>query len=239
MTIRKSSIPTKEHALAVCAQLFLEQGYKETKIRQILDQAGISNSSFQNFFRNKEGVLIELARIVFGGQFEAARINTNDSNEDLPPIYTYALETAVQLAVVEQSEALREIYTEAYAQPETAEYIYENTAKELYEIFGDRFPDYDEHDFYEMDIGSSGLMRNYMAKPCTIHFPLHRKVERFLTSALRIYRVSEDEIKQVLDFINGIDLENAASQLIQKLFTMLELRFDQHFSLTTTTKIAK
>lgn len=231
MTLRKDSLPTKEHALAVCARLFLEQGYRETKVRQILSEAGISNSSFQNFFRSKEGVLIELARVVFGGQFEAARSGT-DAN--LPPVYTYALETAVQLAVTERSEALREIYTEAYAQPETAEYIYENTAKELHAIFGDRFPGYEEHDFYEMDVGSSGLMRNYMAKPCTIHFPLHRKVERFLTSALRIYRVSEEEIGQVLRFIQGVDLEAAADKVLQKLFALLELRFDCKFPRPTT-----
>lgn len=227
MTLRKGSIPTKEHTLAICARMFLEQGYRNTTVWEILAEAGISNSSFQNFFKSKEGVLTELARVVFGGQFEAARGSTDAA---LPPIYTYALETAVQLAMTERSEALREIYIEAYAQPETAEYIYENTAKELHAIFGDRFSDYDEHDFYELDIGSCGLMRNYMAKPCTIHFPLHRKVERFLTSALRIYRVSEEEIEQVLAFIRGINLNAAADEVLQKLFAMLELRFDYKFT---------
>lgn len=227
MTLRKGSIPTKEHTLAICARLFLEQSYRNTTVREILAEAGISNSSFQSYFRSKEGVLIELAQIVFGGQFETARSGTDAKH---PPVYTYALETAVQLAITERNEHLREIYLEAYAQPETAEYIYENTAKELHTIFGDRFPDYDEHDFYELDIGSCGLMRNYMAKSCSIHFPLHRKVERFLTSALRIYRVSEEEIEQVLAFIRGIDLDVAADEVLQKLFAMLELRFDYKFT---------
>lgn len=227
MTLRKGSLPTREHALAVCARLFLEQGYRDTPIRQVLKEAGISNSSFQNFFRNKEGVLKELARIVFGGQFEAAR---GGAGGKLPLVYTYALETAVQLVVTERNEHLRELYTEAYAQPETAEFIYENTAKELKMIFGDRFPDYEEHDFYEMDIGSCGLMRNYMSKPCSIHFPLHRKVELFIRSALRIYRVSEEEIELVLGFVQSIDLEAAADEVLKKLFTMLELRFDCKFT---------
>lgn len=227
MTLRKGTIPAKEHTLAICARMFLEQGYQNTTVRQIIGEAGISNSSFQSYFRSKEGVLTELARVVFGGQFEAARSRTDAK---LPPVYTYALETAVQLAMTERSEALREIYTEAYAQPETAEFIYENTAGELYAIFGDRFLDYDEHDFYELDIGSGGLMRSYMAKPCTIHFPLRRKVERFLTSALRIYRVSEEEIEQVLSFIRGIDLDAVADEVLQKLFAMLELRFDCKFT---------
>lgn len=72
--------------------MFLKQGYRNTTVRRILDEAGISNSSFQNFFRSKEGVLVELARVVFSGQFEAARSSTGTK---LPPVYTYALETAV------------------------------------------------------------------------------------------------------------------------------------------------
>lgn len=226
MTLRKDSLPTKEHTLAICARLFLEQGYRSTTVRQILTEAGISNSSFQNFFRNKEGVLIELAQIVFGGQFEAAR----GAGAALPPICVYALETAIQLTVTERNEHLREIYLEAYAQPETAEYIYESTARELNAIFGSRFPDYEARDFYELDIGSCGLMRNYMAKPCSIHFPLERKIQCFLTAALRIYRVSEAEIAQVLAFVRGVDLNAAADEVLQKLFAMLELRFDCKFS---------
>lgn len=223
MVLRKNSLPIKEHTLAVCARLFLQQGYRNTTIKEIITEAGISNSSFQNFFRNKEGVLIELVQIMFGGQFQAARHVTENH---LPPIYTYALETAIQLVLTERNEQLREIYIEAYTQPSTAEYIYENTARELKTIFGSNFPDYEEKDFYELDIGSSGLMRNYMAKPCSIHFPLQQKIERFLTSALRIYRVSEQEQLQILAFIQTIDIETAANEMLQKIFTMLELRFD-------------
>ena len=36
--------------------------------------------------------------------------------------------------------------------------------------------DYSESDFYEMEIGTAGLMRNYMARKCDIHFPLERTI---------------------------------------------------------------
>lgn len=223
MSLRKSSLPTKEHTLAICARLFLEQGYRETTIKQITTEAGISNSSFQNFFRNKEGILAELARIVFSSQFDAARAAAGN---ELPGIFTYALETSVQLVLTERDEHLREIYVAAYTQPETSEFIHENTARELKSIFGDRFPEFTEQDFYEMDIGSAGLMCGYMAKPCSIHFPLERKVERFLSSALRTYRVSEDELAQILSFIRGQDIGVIASGVFSRLLTALELWFD-------------
>lgn len=227
MATRKTSMPTKNHILAVSAKLLLEQGYRDTTIKQIADAAEVSVSSVQNFFRSKEGLITALAQIMFAGQFSAAR---KSAEKNLPPVYAYAAETAIQLVLTERNESLREIYTEAYTMPETVEYIHQNTAKELKAIFGDRFPDYEESEFYEMDIGTSSLMRGYMAKPCDVHFPLYRKIERFLTAALRVYRVSEEEIGQILTFIRGLDLDALADGVLQQLFDRLEAYFECDFS---------
>ena len=35
-----------------------------------------------------------------------------------------------------------------------------------------------------------------MASPCTADFPLERKLEKFLTLALRGYKVPEEEVRQ-------------------------------------------
>lgn len=227
MTIRKNSISTKNHILAVSAKLLLEQGYRDTTIKQIADAAEVSVSSVQNFFRNKEGLITALAQIMFAGQFGAAR---KSAESGLPPVYSYAAETAIQLVLTEHNENLREIYIEAYTMPETVEYIHQNTARELKTTFGDRFPGYEENEFYEMDIGTSSLMRGYMAKPCNVHFPLHRKIERFLTASLRIYRVSDEEIEQILKFVNSIDLKALADGVLAQLFDRLERYFECDFS---------
>lgn len=99
------------------------------------------------------------------------------ADKKLPPVYAYAVETSLQLTLTELNENLREIYIEAYSQPDTAEFIYLHTTAELKQIFREaNFPDYSEGDFYEMEIGTAGLMRNYMARKCDIHFPLERKL---------------------------------------------------------------
>ena len=114
--------------------------------------------------------------------------------------------------------------------PDTLEYIHQNTAKELKAIFGDRFPDYEESQFYEIEIGTAALMRGYMAKPCDVHFPLYRKIERFLTASLRIYRVGEEEIEQILAFIRSLDLNQLADGVLRQLFEQLENYFESDFS---------
>ena len=221
--MRKDGIETKKKILSVCVRLFLEQGYKETSITQIIEEAGVSRGSFQNLFPTKDGVLMELVGTMFSGQFGVAR---SIAGGDLPPVYCYAAETAIQLTLAELNENLREIYIEAYSLPTTAEYIYIQTTSELKKIFGGNFPGYSDSDFYEMDIGTAGLMRNYMARKCDIHFPPERKLSRFLTAALRVYRVPEEEHAKVLAFIGSLDIRAIAERVMHQLFEMLEMKFD-------------
>ncbi len=232
--MRKDGIKTRKKILTVCVRLFLEQGYKNTSITQITEEAGITRGSFQNFFPTKDAVLMELTETMFGGQFDAAR-SLKDSS--LPPVYTYAAETAIQLTLTELNENLREIYTEAYTMPDTAEYIYLRTTAELKQIFGGAFPDYAESDFYEMEIGTAGLMRSYMARKCDIHFSLEHKLNRFLTAAMRIYKVPEKEQESVLAFVAALDIKTIAAEVMHKLFAMLEMKFDFKLSPNSETEV--
>jgi len=77
-----------------------------------------------------------------------------------------------------------------------------------------------------MEIGTAGLMRSYMARKCDIHFPLERKLSRFLTAAMRVYRVSEAEQAKVLAFIQSLDIKAIATEVMYKLFAMLEMKYD-------------
>lgn len=221
--MRKDGLETKRKILTVCVRLFLEQGYKETSITQITENAGVTRGSFQNLFRTKDAVLLELVETMFSGQFSAAKSITG---QQLPPVYAYAVETAIQLTLTELNERLRGIYLEAYSLPDTAEYIHLHTTAELKQIFGGSFPGYSDSDFYEMEIGTAGLMRGYMARKCDIHFPLDRKLSRFLTAAMRVYRVPEEEQRQVLAFIRPLDIRAIAAEVMEKLFAMLEMKFD-------------
>lgn len=221
--MRKDGAKTRKKILSVCVRLFLQQGYKETTVTQIVREAGITRGSYQNQFPTKDAVLMELVKTMFSSQFDMARSITGD---DLPPVYTYAVETSIQLALTELNENLRELYIESYTHPDTAEYIYLQTTSELKNIFAPYLPDHSESDFYDMEIGTSGLMRSYMAKRCDIHFPLQRKLECFLTAAMRVYRVPEEDQEKVLAFIAVLDIEAVASEIVQKVFAMLEMKFD-------------
>lgn len=226
--MRRNSSETKRKILTACVRLFLEQGYKNTSVSQIVDEAGVARGSYLNLFPTKDKILLDLVETMFSGQFSVAR---SIADQNLPPVFAYAVETCLQLTLTELNENLREIYIEAYSVPDTAEYIYLNTTAELKQIFGANFPDYSDSDFYEMEIGTAGLMRNYMARKCDIHFPLERKLSRFLTAAMRVYLVPKEEQARVLAFISSIDIRELAVTVMHKLFALLEMKYD--FKLST------
>ena len=98
---RKDGIETKKKILTVCVQLFLEQGYKQTTISQIVEKAGVARGSFQNLFSTKDAILMELVGTMFSGQFGVAK---NIVGDNMSPIYTYAVETAIQITLTELNE---------------------------------------------------------------------------------------------------------------------------------------
>ena len=121
MARRYDSKEAKRRILTACVRLFLEKGYTNTKVAEILKEADVSAGSFQNIFRTKDGVLTELIGMMFSRQFGAVRPLAANAPS---PVYLYAVETALQLAVTELSENLRDIYVEAYTFPATAEIIH-------------------------------------------------------------------------------------------------------------------
>ena len=223
MAVRSDGLQTEKRILQACVRLFLENGYHQTTMVQILKEAQVSSSSFQNLFRSKDGVLRELVDFMFENQFGTAR---KVAGAELPPVYVYAVETALQITLTELNENLRQIYLEAYTQQRLLDCIQRATAKELHRIFGPYQPELTERDFYELELGTAGLMRGYMAHACTADFPLERKLEKFLTLALRGYKVPEEEVQQVLAFLGGLDIRGIAQKVMEELFRKLAMRYD-------------
>lgn len=223
MPRKYDSKESKRRILSACVRLFIQKGYHSTTLAEILKEADVTNSTFQNIFHTKDGVLLNLTEFMFDSQFAAAR---NVGKKELPPVHIYAAETAIQLTLTELNENLRDIYVEAYSNRNTTEYIFQRTSTELYSIFSPYNPTLSESDFYELEIGTSGIMRNYMARPCDKYFTLDRKLARFLGMSLAAYNVPKDEIKEVTDSVLSIDIKNVANDIMKKLFEALAMRFE-------------
>ena len=215
----------KRRILSVCVRLFIEKGYARTTTAEILKLADVANGSFYNIFDSKDAILKELAAFMFDNQFDTAYRNLNGSGEE-DPILLYAVETSLQITLTELNENLREIYVEAYTQPRVAEYIHHRTTEEICRIFRSCLPQATEQDFYELEIGAEGIMRSYMAHPCSGEFTLQKKLSCFLTMLLGAYRVPADRQEAILAHVQSIDMVALANTLMQSLFTALAMKYE-------------
>ena len=228
MISRQEVKDPKKRILTACVRMFIERGFKQTTMMDIIKEADVSAGTFQNAFRTKDGVLSALVEYMFDNQFAMARsaLNGNDG------VTVYAVETAMQLAITECNENLREIYVEAYTQSEICEYICRKTAQENAKFFRTYNPDWTDGDFYEAELGSSGMMRSFMMRRCDMYFTLRKKTERFLRMAFDVYHVPTDVAEKAVQMVAAIDVNSAVDAVMKKLFSMLEMTFDFKFATT-------
>ncbi len=216
-----NGLMTRQKMLRAAVALFLEKGYTRATTADIAKAAGWGQSAFFHAFPSKEALLLELVRQMFGGQFDLAE--RHSGAED--PVFLYAVETALQLHIAELTEPLRELYVMAYSLPMTSEYLYRSTAERLQRIFGPYLPDAQPKDFYEMEIASAGIMRSFMAAPCSLYFTIEAKIARFLDCALKLYDVPAEKRAEAAAAVLALDLHTMAADIIQKTVRQAEEGF--------------
>ena len=217
-----NGLVTQQKVLRSAVALFLEKGYTKTTTGEIATAAGIGQSSFFHVFPSKEALLLELVKQMFGGQFDLA--GQHSGTDD--PVFLYAVETALQLHIVELTEPLRELYVTAYSLPTTADFLYRSTSKRLQTIFGEYLPNAEPKDFYEMEIASAGIMRGFMSVPCDLYFTPEAKITRFLDCSLKIYNVPEEKRAAATAAVLQMDLHTMAADIIQKTVRQAEEGFE-------------
>lgn len=215
---------TRAKMVYAAVTLFLEKGYQDTKISDITERLRMTAPMFFSVFDDKESILRALVELMFQRQFETVEGELGGTGD---PALIYGIETALQLHIAELSEALRDLYVTAYSLPTTSDTIFRLTAEKLEKLFKARRPDCEAKDFYELELATGGIARNYMAKPCDMHFTMERKISRFLELTLTVFNVPEAERKEVTGQVLGIDLHSAAQRLIADIAKRVKKDFEE------------
>ncbi len=211
---------SKQQVLNAAARNFLKNGYTNTTVKDICRDAGISSGSFVNHFKTKEDVLYDLVGFVLGQQFSVSNKLLEGKAED--KLLFYAVETSLQLHIVEMSEALRDVYSAAYSLPKTSDLIQQTITSKWEYIFGEHLPDLETKDFYKLEIATGGIMRGFMTVPCTMWFTIEEKVESFLECSFRMYKVPDEKIREAKAFVKQFNFKAIAKQTIDSLMQFLE-----------------
>ena len=96
----------------------------------------------------------------------------------------------------------------------------------LQAAFSAYLPGCAECDFYEMELGTAGMMRGYMARRCDPYFTLERKIRRYLSMSLSALQVPAQEREQVIAFVAEIDMLAQARKVVDAVLASLSVQFD-------------
>lgn len=196
-------------------KLFLQKGYTATTLKELAADAQTNTGVLMRIFGSKENILAVLVEYVLNEQFNYAAQMVKGKTED--KILFYAVETSLQLHIVEYSENIRDIYGMAYSLPGTTQIIQQTITNKLEHIFKENLPHLETKDFYELEIASGGIMRGFMTVPCDMYFTMERKIKRFLETTFLVYRVSDEKIKEATDFVSQFDFKETAAQIINHI----------------------
>ena len=221
--IQPSGLLTRRKILSASVKVFLEKGYERATAKEIAELAGVATGAPFLLFGNKEGVLLELVKQMFAGQFDTAEKLAGPGADSL---LLYAVETGLQLHITELSEPLRELYVTAYTLPTTSDYIYEQMVPRLERIFAPYLPQLEHKDFYELEVASAGVTRSFMSKPCDLYFTMERKLRRYLSCCYKLYEVPVDRYLPVIGQVQEMDLRTVAGLIIARTVKAAEDGFE-------------
>ena len=210
----------KSKVLHAAAEMFLSKGYQASTVREIAKAADVNLGSLTFAFGNKEQILCELVAYVLEGQFSATKKLLQGKTDD--KILFYAAETTLQLHMAESYEHIREMYNVSYSLPRSAQVIFHTITGKLQNIFGGHLPSLETKDFFELEIASAGIMRNFLSVPCDMYFTMERKVARFLETTFLVYRVPEEKIKEAIAFVAQFDFVKIAGEVIDSMLSYLK-----------------
>ena len=112
MKIRKAnSDAVRNSIIKISRRLFLEQGYENTTVRQVLKKARLSTGSLYNFFKNKEEILLfslKDALLEISSLTDSMAVKYNE------PMLRYALGIALGISEIFKHKPLFNFYNAIY-----------------------------------------------------------------------------------------------------------------------------
>jgi AcrR family transcriptional regulator len=112
MNREEKSREVRNRIIDTARDLMITNGYRETTIRHIIEQAGVNTGSLYHFFRDKEEILLQIVIETYNEIMEAGdRIAGNEKDTELQ----YALIYALEMKAVEKYDRVAKIYLESYS----------------------------------------------------------------------------------------------------------------------------
>ena len=191
MKRKEHKIEVKRKILKTSRELFKQQGYQSTTIRQITKAADVKIGTLYHFFKNKEDIFTQMVSGVFDRVLEksAAMVKGND------PSLRFALELKLHLEAIIDDRRSAELYYITHTSKWSSQKILAKQLERAKDLWKDALLPFLDSDYEVRVLFERGYMLS-VAIQCLNEQPMDASmtITKAIQLVLQMYQISDEQI---------------------------------------------
>ena len=202
---------TKLEIIKLASEMFLTQGYTVASTKKLAAELDISVGNLAYHFPTKEHLLAELTMRLCDYHLIVMEAEIDEGRTSL---LSYLLELTSMMAICEENEIAKDLYTSVYKHPMSLKLIRQSDTEKVKHVFAEYCPDWTDEDFALTENAVSGLEYASLMRENAEDVPLDRRVKKTLNVVMKAYNVPEEIREQKLRKVLSLDYRRIGRQLI-------------------------
>lgn len=215
---RENKINTRLEIIQVATRLFLERGYTNVLVSDIVGEIGISKGNLTFYFPTKEHLLAELIHQLCNFQWELMGKTAAEKNS----LTAYLLEITAMTASCCENTVARELYVSAYTSQLSLEIIRENDTRKTKRIFAEYCPDWTNGDFIIAEGIASGIEYALFTGRQEPGSAADRRIAAGLNAIMMVYHVPEEVRREMIEDVLNMDYRLMGREMLEEFGQYVE-----------------
>lgn len=202
------TVDARNRILSSAKEIFLEQGYKKTTIRQIVRRSGLMIGSIYHFFENKEDIFRQLFLDIFD-RCDGIICQRFGDSADAP--LRLALMCSTMLQAAELDENICELYSELLSLQGSAELHALHFSEWMRTNLREELDGQSETEVFARSLAVSGILRGLLSNQYhRLRLPVRERMRIMIESSFAILGIAPERAAEITARLGGLTEDMAA-----------------------------
>lgn len=216
----KEKFQTRLEIIKLASEMFLTQGYTDTSTKKMAKALDISVGNLAYHFPTKEHLLAEMAERICDYHL---LVMETEIDEGRTSLLAYLLELTSMMAICDENEVAKDLYTSIYKNPMTLGMMRKADSEKAKHIFTEYCPDWTDEDFILTENAVSGIEYASIMKENAEAFSLDKRIVKTLRMVMKAYNVPADIREQKIQKVLSIDYRKIGRQFVKGFTEYVEM----------------
>ena len=216
----KEKFQTRLEIIKLASEMFLTQGYTDTSTKKMAKALDISVGNLAYHFPTKEHLLAEMTERICDYHL---LVMETEIDEGRTSLLAYLLELTSMMAICDENEVAKDLYTSIYKNPMTLGMIRKADSEKAKHIFTEYCPDWTDEDFTLTENAVSGIEYASIMKENAEAFSLDKRIVKTLRMVMKAYNVPVDIREQKIQKVLSIDYRKIGRQFVKGFTEYVEM----------------